>query len=87
MQENSDSQEQIDRLESELSQLKRHLLWVYAALACFVVLSIIPGGTLLALPIIFIGFPLYLVYRLIRGLAVRRAWINERLAPRKPHQG
>ncbi len=78
-------QQQIERLESELSRLKRHLYWIYAALACFVLLSIIPGGTLLALLILFIGVPSYLLYLFLRGLALRRARINERLASGKPY--
>ncbi len=85
MQEDLEQQQQIDRLASEVSQLKRHLYWVYAALALFMVLSIMPGGILIAIPIIFIGIPGYLFYRFLRSLAARRAWINERLAPRKAY--
>lgn len=74
------------RLRESVSELKAAIFWLGMGFLLLAVLMVVPGLSILTIPFLVIGVPLFLVYRFVRGLAARRARINERLAPRKRYR-
>lgn len=86
MKNHDDDSAEIQSLTNEVANLKSILFWGAIAFAVFVLLVVNPGLVLLAVPFLLIGGCIYGVHRFLRGLVVRRARINERLAPRRPRR-
>jgi hypothetical protein len=86
MKDDFDDRFEIETLRDEVASLKSSRFWIGVAFAIFVFLVVISGLGILALPFLLIGGGVYVGHRFLRGLVVRRARINERLAPRRPRR-